>query len=63
MKKVTTEAGQDKIEVVMIQELNSVLADCDEVLAFSRNTEDDAVVIVTQRQITAIQGASVLLGG
>ena len=40
-----------------------MLADCDEVLAFDRNIEDDAVVIVTQRQITAIQGASVLLGG
>ena len=36
MKKGESESGCEKLEVMMIQGLNTILADCDEVLAYNR---------------------------
>ena len=48
---------------MVIDELTAMFADTDEVIAFNKNVEEDALIVVTQTQIIAIQGASVILGG
>ena len=47
MKKTTTLVGHNTVEIIAIDELNQVINDPEEVLAFNRNVEEDSIIIVT----------------